>query len=212
MIQKQLKKAKASFAYELKECKNAPTKSNDVRDRCKSALHLKEVSYDKDDLANIFAPNSNETLILEKESRSKLDKDLHVQSLEKELDELQFDKIEFSNEYKLLLQECLSKDILSAALSSMTDIDKYSEMACTYLEKIKESECLKIELFKQTENVSKEVYIELLRSFAKREKHSISLELALQQCQEQVKMTKFKGNKNLLHFEIKINNISKFKI
>ncbi|GKF98160.1 hypothetical protein Tco_0296943 [Tanacetum coccineum] len=40
---------------------------------------------------------------------------------------------------------------------------------------------------KQTEFVSKEVYTELLQSFAKLEKHSISLELALQQCQEQMK-------------------------
>ncbi|GJY93668.1 putative reverse transcriptase domain-containing protein, partial [Tanacetum coccineum] len=36
---------------------------------------LYKVAFDKDDLANIFAPNSEETLILEKESRSKLDKD-----------------------------------------------------------------------------------------------------------------------------------------
>ncbi|GJU03287.1 hypothetical protein Tco_1113625 [Tanacetum coccineum] len=43
------------------------------------------------------------------------------------------------------------------------------------------------ELSKQTEFVSKEVYTGLLRSFAKLEKHSISLELALQQCQEQMK-------------------------
>ncbi|GJX92214.1 retrovirus-related pol polyprotein from transposon TNT 1-94 [Tanacetum coccineum] len=33
----------------------------------------------------------------------------------------------------------------------------------------------------------KEIYTELLRSFAKLEKHSISLEIALQQCQEQLK-------------------------
>ncbi|GKD03981.1 hypothetical protein Tco_1178955 [Tanacetum coccineum] len=38
--------------------------------------YLYKVSFDKDDLANIFAPNSEETLILEKESKSKLDKDL----------------------------------------------------------------------------------------------------------------------------------------
>ncbi|GKE50794.1 hypothetical protein Tco_1485950, partial [Tanacetum coccineum] len=173
---------------ESKQCKSALTESNDVRDKCRTALHQKEVSYDKDDLVNIFAPNCNETLILEQESRSKLEKDLvkpydytyqnrlyelftpqtqksldqlsfnascgkdkskkananefvkdlkeemfdnlqYVQSLEKELDELKSDKTEFSNEYDLLLQECLSKDILCAALSSMTDIDKYSKMA-----------------------------------------------------------------------------------
>ncbi|GJW14941.1 hypothetical protein Tco_0019074 [Tanacetum coccineum] len=37
---------------------------------------LYTVTYDKDDIENIFAPNSKETLILEKKSRSKLDIDL----------------------------------------------------------------------------------------------------------------------------------------
>ncbi|GJX84976.1 gag-pol polyprotein [Tanacetum coccineum] len=114
----------------------------------------------------------------------------YVQSLEKELDELQPEKNEFSNEYDLLLQEWLTNNIMCAALSSMADIDEYSEMACKYMEKIKECECLENELSKQKENVSKEVYIELLRSFAKLEKHSISLELTLQQCHEQLKNEK----------------------
>ncbi|GKB28211.1 hypothetical protein Tco_0867612 [Tanacetum coccineum] len=93
----------------------------------------------------------------------------YVQSLKKEVDELQSDKNEFSNEYDLLLQECLTNNIMCAALSSMADIDEYSEMACRYMEKIKEYECLENELSIQKENVSKEVYIELLRNFAKLE-------------------------------------------
>ncbi|GJS52972.1 hypothetical protein Tco_0626334 [Tanacetum coccineum] len=52
---------------------------------------------------------------------------------------------------------------------------------------LKYVESLEDEIDEQTEFVSKEVYTELLRSFAKLEKHSISLELALQQCQEQMK-------------------------
>ncbi|GKE17016.1 hypothetical protein Tco_1424593 [Tanacetum coccineum] len=63
----------------------------------------------------------------------------------------------------------------------------HSELQCLYLYKVKECECLAQNLSKQTESVSKEVYTELLRSFAKLEKHLISLELALQQCQEQMK-------------------------
>nr|GEZ09059.1 hypothetical protein [Tanacetum cinerariifolium] len=55
------------------------------------------------------------------------------------------------------------------------------------LEQVNECECLALKLSKQTESVNKEVYTELLRSFAKLEKHSISLELTLQQCQEQLK-------------------------
>ncbi|GKA55318.1 hypothetical protein Tco_0754267, partial [Tanacetum coccineum] len=50
-----------------------------------------------------------------------------------------------------------------------------------------ECECLAQKLPKQTEFVSKEVYTELLQSFAKLEKYLISLELTLQQCQKQMK-------------------------
>nr|GEX15370.1 retrovirus-related Pol polyprotein from transposon TNT 1-94 [Tanacetum cinerariifolium] len=53
--------------------------------------------------------------------------------------------------------------------------------------KVKECDCLALKLLKQTESVSKEVYTELLQSFAKLEKHSIFLELALQECQELMK-------------------------
>ncbi|GJU01402.1 hypothetical protein Tco_1111740 [Tanacetum coccineum] len=53
--------------------------------------------------------------------------------------------------------------------------------------KIKECECLAQKLSKQTESVNKEVHNNLLKSFSKLEKHSISLELALQQCKEQMK-------------------------
>ncbi|GJV42020.1 putative ribonuclease H-like domain-containing protein [Tanacetum coccineum] len=67
------------------------------------------------------------------------------------------------------------------------NFDAYNELQCLYLHKIKECECLAEKLSKQTETVSKEVYNELLRSFAKLEHHSISIELALQQCQEQMK-------------------------
>ncbi|GJT78595.1 retrovirus-related pol polyprotein from transposon TNT 1-94 [Tanacetum coccineum] len=61
---------------------------------------------------------------------------------------------------------------------------------CMYLiikSKVKECECLAQKLSKQTESVNKEVHNNLLKSFSKLEKHSISLELALQQCKEQMK-------------------------
>ncbi|GKB90494.1 hypothetical protein Tco_0962766, partial [Tanacetum coccineum] len=83
----------------------------------------------------------------------------YVESLKKEVDELESDKAEFSNMYDMLLQECVSNDVMCSYLHSLSDLDAH------------------------TESVSKEVCTELLRSFAKLEKHSISLELALQQCQ-----------------------------
>ncbi|GKD24345.1 hypothetical protein Tco_1230559 [Tanacetum coccineum] len=97
-----------------------------------------KIAYDKDDLANIFALNHQEILTLVEESRSKLDnekikralkqemlEDLeYVQSLEKEVDELESEKAEFSNEYDLLLQECVSMDIMCSILHSFESLDE----------------------------------------------------------------------------------------
>ncbi|GJR11468.1 hypothetical protein Tco_0794120 [Tanacetum coccineum] len=148
---KQKKKANASRAHELKECKSALEASKDIRDRCRSALHHQEIELEK-------YKTYKDCTIEKDEAEHKLKETLdleYVQSLEKEVNELEYEKADVSNEYDLLLQE-----------------------------KIEECESLAIELSKQTENVSKEVYIELFNFFAKLEKRSISLELSLQQCQE----------------------------
>ncbi|GJR74390.1 hypothetical protein Tco_0086755 [Tanacetum coccineum] len=78
----------------------------------------------------------------------------YIKSLEKEADELESNKADFSNIYDLLLQECVSKDVMCSYLHSLSDLDAQAELQCL---------------------------------FAKLEQHSISLELALQQCQEQMK-------------------------
>ncbi|GKE06286.1 hypothetical protein Tco_1398304 [Tanacetum coccineum] len=111
----------------------------------------------------------------------------YVESLEKEIDELESNKAEFSNMYDLLLQECVSNDVMCSYLHSLSDLDAHTEFQFLYLNKVKECECLAQKLSKETEIVRKEVYNELSQSFAKLEKHSISLELTLKQCQEQMK-------------------------
>ncbi|GJV55550.1 retrovirus-related pol polyprotein from transposon TNT 1-94 [Tanacetum coccineum] len=108
-------------------------------------------------------------------------------SLEKELDELESEKADFSNIYDLLLEECVSKDVTCSYLHSLSDLNAHTELKCMYLHKVKECECLAQKLSKQTESVNKEVHNNLLKSFAKLEKHSISLELSLQHCKEQMK-------------------------
>ncbi|GJV09022.1 retrovirus-related pol polyprotein from transposon TNT 1-94 [Tanacetum coccineum] len=135
---------------------------------------------------DLLMPLVENTIVNASESERILKKEMfddlqYVQSFEKELDELQSDKNEFLNGYDLLLQECLSKDILCVALSSMTDIDEYSEMACKYLEKVKECECLETKFSKQKGTVSNEDYHKLVKSFCPLQQHSISVELALQQ-------------------------------
>ncbi|GJY43195.1 hypothetical protein Tco_0431408 [Tanacetum coccineum] len=130
----------------------------------------------------------NDSFAFVHELKQEMHADLkYVESLEKEIDKLESDKAEFSNMYDILLQECVSNDVMCSYLHSLSDLDAHAELQCLYVHKVKECECLTQKLSKQSEIVSKEAYNELSRSFAKLEKHSISLELALQQCQEQMK-------------------------
>nr|GEU95737.1 retrovirus-related Pol polyprotein from transposon TNT 1-94 [Tanacetum cinerariifolium] len=64
--------------------------------------------------------------------------------------------------------------------------DALAELQCLYLHQVKECDCLAQKLSKQTESVTKEVLTKLLQHFTKVEKHSISLEIALQKCKEQI--------------------------
>ncbi|GJS32353.1 retrovirus-related pol polyprotein from transposon TNT 1-94 [Tanacetum coccineum] len=132
-IQKQLRKENITLNHELKESKSALTESNDIRDRCRSALHQKEVELEKYITYKNFQ--------LEKEEIEHLLMPLAEKARAN------------ASKFEKLLKEEMFDD-----LHSMTDIDKYSEMACKYLEKLKECECLEIELFKQKDTVSKEDY------------------------------------------------------
>ncbi|GKD95054.1 hypothetical protein Tco_1374891 [Tanacetum coccineum] len=85
----------------------------------------------------------------------------YVQSLEKEVDDLQKNFDDFKSQIEnenvssrvddLLLQECLIKDILCVTYMSMLDTDNHCDIACKYLNKIKECEHLEIEISKQKE-------------------------------------------------------------
>nr|GEW58586.1 hypothetical protein [Tanacetum cinerariifolium] len=111
----------------------------------------------------------------------------YVESFEKEIDELESEKAEFSDMYDVILQDCVSKDVMCSYLQSLSDLDALAELQCMYLHKVKKCDCLAQRLSKQTESVSKKVHTELSQCFAKLEKHSISLEIALQKGKEQAK-------------------------
>nr|GEW64208.1 hypothetical protein [Tanacetum cinerariifolium] len=111
----------------------------------------------------------------------------YVESLEKEIGKLESDKDEFSNMYDMILQECVSKDVMCSYFLTLSDLDALDELQCLYLHKVKDCDCLAQKFSKQTESVSKEVHTELLKRFSKVEKHSISLKIALQKRKEQVK-------------------------
>nr|GEY03930.1 hypothetical protein [Tanacetum cinerariifolium] len=136
----------------------------------------------------------------------------YVESLEKEIDELEPEKAKFLDMYDVILQECVSKDVMCFYLQSLSDLDALAKLQCMYLHKVKECNCLAQRLSKKTESVSKKVHTELLQRFAKLEKHSISLEIALQKGKEHVKndtssfkskaVPSSKGRLNLLHMDL----------
>ncbi|GJX50696.1 hypothetical protein Tco_0277541 [Tanacetum coccineum] len=104
--------------------------------------------------------SKNDSLAFIHELKKEMHADLkYVESLEDELDELESDKAEFSNMYDMLLQECVSKDVMCSYLLTSSDLDEITELQCLYLHK----------------------------RFARLEKHSISLEIALQECQVRLK-------------------------
>nr|GEX75500.1 hypothetical protein [Tanacetum cinerariifolium] len=151
--------------------------------------------YDQNTHANRLILDGEETLALNRESRSKLNKDLlrpydyttlnslyeifkpptqesrndsfrfvhelkqemhvdlkYVESLEKEIDELESNKAEFSDMYGVILQECVSKDVMCSYLQSLSDLDALDELQCLYLHKVKECDCLAQKLSKQSKN------------------------------------------------------------
>ncbi|GJY20984.1 hypothetical protein Tco_0393550 [Tanacetum coccineum] len=99
---------------------------------------LYEIPYDKDDLANIFVPNREETLILEQESRSQLNKDkvkpydytkqnslyeIFKPPTQKDLDQL------LSSEEKFLKTKSVTKNNMSEGLSKPVTTQILSQTA-----------------------------------------------------------------------------------
>ncbi|GJX08331.1 hypothetical protein Tco_0196263 [Tanacetum coccineum] len=85
----------------------------------------------------------NDSFIFVHELKKEMHADLkYVESLENEIDELEYDKTEFSDMYDILLQECVSNDVMCSYLHSLSDLDAHTELQCLYLHKVKECECL----------------------------------------------------------------------
>nr|GEV57763.1 retrovirus-related Pol polyprotein from transposon TNT 1-94 [Tanacetum cinerariifolium] len=74
----------------------------------------------------------------------------YVESLEKEIDERESDKVVFSNMYDVILQECVSKDVMCSYFQSLSDLDALAELQYMYLHKVKECDCLAQKLSNQT--------------------------------------------------------------
>ncbi|GJU51631.1 retrovirus-related pol polyprotein from transposon TNT 1-94, partial [Tanacetum coccineum] len=94
----------------------------------------------------------NDSFAFVHELKQEMHADLkYVESLKDEIDELESDKAEFSNMYDMLLQECVSNDIMCSYLQSLSDLDEITELQCLYLHKVRECDCLAQKLSEQTE-------------------------------------------------------------
>nr|GEY30699.1 hypothetical protein [Tanacetum cinerariifolium] len=182
-IQKQLKKANTTLAQELKECKAILAETNQFRARTAQDIEILIQAR----LMSLAINTQNDSFRFVHELKQEMHADLkYVESLKKEINKLESDKAKFSNMYDVILQECVSNDVMCSYLQSLSDLDALAELQCLNLHKVKECDCLAQKLSNQTESVSKEVHSELLKCFANVEKHSISLKIALQKRKEQV--------------------------
>nr|GEU96526.1 hypothetical protein [Tanacetum cinerariifolium] len=154
--------------------------------------------------AKVRAPDSDEVIRLEKESRSKLtdlirpfdyDKlnnlclneemvaDLrYFNSLKLEVDslrsQLETRKTQFLNEIDRLSREYYYADHMDAILGMYTELDKVTNLQCDYLELLEKCKGLETKISKSKM---------MSKSFESVQKHAVNLELELQQCKEKIK-------------------------
>ncbi|GJW33252.1 hypothetical protein Tco_0053284 [Tanacetum coccineum] len=120
---------------------------------CAPTAHNMEILI-KTCLMPLVLKTQNDSFVFVHELKQEMHADLkYVESLEKEVDGLESDKAEFSNMYDMLLQDCVSNDVMCSYLHLLSDLDAHTELQCLYLHKVKECECLAQKLSKQTESV-----------------------------------------------------------
>ncbi|GJU66530.1 hypothetical protein Tco_1252789 [Tanacetum coccineum] len=157
---------------EIDESKN----HNKLLESSKKTLVDKLKSCYNDNLALMLAPESDETIRLAQESRSKLNLK-YFNSLENEIESLQSQLVtqrtQLSNEIDQLSKEYYYADHMNAILGVYTKLDEFTYLQCDYLDQVAKCEHLETELSKsKTQQINKH--------FANLEQRCIDLELALQ--------------------------------
>ncbi|GJW33356.1 hypothetical protein Tco_0053388 [Tanacetum coccineum] len=163
----------------MNECKSALVESNDLRDRCRSALHDQEIELEKYKKYKNCQLEKEEverklkdTLGLLTQQKFQSEEALKTQAYEtfqfkeknaelvhqSSLEHTRYDLLQKENKQLKRISKHDKKRILkNKLLGTSTDIDEQTELQCLYLEKIKECEHLKIELSKQTENCQEQL-------------------------------------------------------
>nr|GEU45658.1 hypothetical protein [Tanacetum cinerariifolium] len=143
--------------------------------------HLYDIGCYNDNLALMLAPESDEVIRLEKESRSKLSeliRPFNYDKLNNLFDlftlgsQLETQKTQFLNEIDRLSREYYYADHMNAILGVYTELDEVTNLQCDYLELLDKCDCLEKELSKSKM---------MSKSFEALQKHAINLEIDLQQ-------------------------------
>nr|GEU46314.1 hypothetical protein [Tanacetum cinerariifolium] len=120
------------FGHFTKECRKPKRVKDSAYHKEKMLLckQAKQAHYSY--MAKIQeVPTANSGIDSEPVEQQEMHADLkYVESLEKGIHELQSDKAEFSDMYDVILQECVSKDVMCSYLMSLSDLDALDELQC----------------------------------------------------------------------------------
>nr|GEU35456.1 hypothetical protein [Tanacetum cinerariifolium] len=215
-IQKQLKKANTTLAQELKECKAILTKTSkslgesiSVRDSCLVVLQTKQTEFEKykafndrtvdyGKLERLVKQKTQVITDLKLKEEHDIDKMLSMEKQLKFLNKIVYKRSQSIQTIHMMAPKVPTYNGRPTFANPRYLKQAQSEISCLYAFPYDQNthenrlipdgeETLALEREKQTEFVTKKVHTELLQRFAKVEKHSISLEIALQKCKEQVK-------------------------
>ncbi|GJW82217.1 putative reverse transcriptase domain-containing protein [Tanacetum coccineum] len=169
-----------------RNCKTSFAKPEFLKKAQRANPRLYDIGFYNDNLALMLAHESDETISLEKESRSKLSDlirpfdydqlnnlyDLFVPQREKSPEQHYFPRTEY-----------YYANYMNAIIGVYTKLDEVTNLHMwTYMDpSTLKCERLEKELSKRTKNVNNKSFNELSKRFSELEQHSINLELALQQ-------------------------------
>ncbi|GJT62600.1 hypothetical protein Tco_1006133 [Tanacetum coccineum] len=176
-----------------RNCKTSFAKHEFLKKAQRANPRLYDIGYYNDNLALMLAPESDETIRLDKESRSKLS-DLIRPFDYKQLNNLydlfipQREKLPEQHYFSTTLKMNHTSANKEISKNVYTDLDEVTNLQCNYLETLEKCEHLEKELSKSRT---------MSKSFEALQKHAINLELDLQQCKEKIKNEKsFKENQS----------------
>ncbi|GJY66554.1 hypothetical protein Tco_0468792 [Tanacetum coccineum] len=152
-----------------RNCKTSFVKPEFLKKAQRANPRLYDIGCYNDNLALMLTPESEETIRLAQEKTQ---------------------KTQFLNEIDRLSREYYYADHMNAILGVYTTLDEFTDLQCDYVYQAVKCERLEKELSKSNTKS---------KSFEALQQHAIDLELALQQCQEQIKNDKaFKENQSIL--------------